>query len=166
MKKGLEKILLLTSGLLIGGALIYLPSYPSINNNLYAQEVKEKVKSEKTLKLLTGEVGGLGPNFIAIVYEKDEEKGIEYEIALPLAKDASFQSIQNLKELEVGDKVTIQYEEETSTYKEKVKDTKGEEKEELKKESKREGKIVRFDSRPQKSSIYVGSETEEIGKEE
>ncbi|MFH0796595.1 MAG: hypothetical protein V2A65_05990 [Candidatus Omnitrophota bacterium] len=128
-------------------------------SQISAGEAKKEEKVEKSVKSLTGEVGGVGPNFLAIVYAKDEEKGIEYEMALPLDENAQFQSVDNLKDLEIGDKVTIQYEEETTTHQEKVTDEKGAVKEEERKEINRKGKAIKFNSKPAKSSIYVGSET-------
>ena len=126
-----------------------------------AGEKENKGQTKKVLKTITGEVGGIGPNFIAIVYQKDEEKGVEYEIALPLKENVKFQFVKSLKDLKVGDKVTVQYEEETTTYTEKVKDEKGKEKEEIKEESKRQATIIKFESRPQPQSVYLGEQTQQ-----
>jgi len=126
-----------------------------------SEEKGNKGDTKKVIKTITGEVGGIGPNFIAIVYQKDEEKGVEYEMALPLKEDVKFQFVKNLKELQVGDKVTVQYEEEITTYTEKVKDEKGKEKEQIKEETKRTGTIVRFESRPQPQSVYLGEQTQQ-----
>ena len=113
-------------------------------------------KKDVTRKVLTGEVSGLGPNFIAVVYKVDIDKGVEYEMALPLKKDAQFQFIKSLKELGIGDKVSVIYEEEKTSSVEKVND-----KEEVKESVKREGTLVRLESKVPSSAVYTGTEPEE-----
>ncbi|MFH0796597.1 MAG: hypothetical protein V2A65_06000 [Candidatus Omnitrophota bacterium] len=120
---------------------------------MFAAEEKGTEKKDVTRKTLTGEVSGLGPNFIAITYQVDTAKGVEYEMALPLKKDAQFQFIKSLKELGIGDKVSVIYEEEKTSSVENVND-----KEEVKESVKREATLVRLEGKAPSSAIYTGSE--------
>ncbi len=67
------------------------------------QEEKEKIKTTTAAKEVQGEISGIGKDCIAIVYERDLEKGIEYEMLLPIEKDIRLVHKQNLNQIKVGD---------------------------------------------------------------
>lgn len=96
------------------------------NTDVSAQESKQEVKPEveeksiikSTMKEVNGEVSGISSNFIAILYGQDEKTS--YEIALTIDKDVTIERKKSLKDIEVGDIVSVQYKETTETYKEKT----------------------------------------------
>ena len=72
----------------------------------------EMLKDEKvTYKRVTGEVGGVGAQFIAVEYKHDLATGAGYEMAFPVDDRAVFQRIKSLKELKLGDEVEVEYRE-------------------------------------------------------
>lgn len=76
----------------------------SFNNSLFAQG-KDKRKA------ITGEVSAISKDFIAIVYNRNQERGSEEEIALPLAKNVIIEHKKSLSEIAVGDMVSVEFEE-------------------------------------------------------
>lgn len=70
-------------------------------------------KTTKVIKEVQGEVSGIGYNTISVTYNRDAQKGTEEEILLPY--DAAIQMVhkKNMKEINVGDTVLIQFEETT-----------------------------------------------------
>lgn len=76
-----------------------------------AQEDKEKAKTTSAIKEVQGEISGIGRDYIAIVYDRDTEKGVEYEILLPIEEDIKLVRKRKLNEIKVGDIVGVQYEE-------------------------------------------------------
>lgn len=84
----------------------------------YAQPARSSV----TAKVVEGEISGMGKDYIAIVYKKEAEKGAEYEILLPLDDEVKLVHKKNLKELNIGDRVNIEFDEikEANDSKEKV----------------------------------------------
>ena len=66
----------------------------------------QKEKSE-----LTGEVSAISKDFIAIVFRRDEKKGTEEEIGLPIPKNVIVEHKKSLDQIAVGDMVSIQYDE-------------------------------------------------------
>ncbi|MBU4479651.1 MAG: hypothetical protein KKH34_11285 [Candidatus Omnitrophica bacterium] len=113
--------------------LLWAVSLPSLN--CYAQENKEKAKEKSAVsvtKTIQGEISGIAKDSISIVYQRDVEKGIEYEIVLLLdEKNVQLVHKSNLKQFKAGDLVEVQYEEITEEYKEGQK-------------SKRSAKMIRF----------------------
>ncbi|MEA3437057.1 MAG: hypothetical protein U9R43_11370 [Thermodesulfobacteriota bacterium] len=97
---------------------------------------KDKEKKEKVIKtvsgVVSGEISSISENFISVVYENDKEKGIEYEMLVPIDKDVKIEHKASLSELNIGDRVSIQYEDAT------VEDS------DKRQMLKREAKIVRF----------------------
>jgi len=85
-------------------------------------EAKEdEVKITREIKEIQGEISAIGKDYISIVYQREREKGVEYEIWLPLDKDnVRLIHKESLEELKVGDFIRVQYEEVTKEYKEKV----------------------------------------------
>ncbi|MCK5161165.1 MAG: hypothetical protein KAQ99_06280 [Candidatus Aureabacteria bacterium] len=78
---------------------------------------KDKEKKEKVVKIasgvVSGEISGISEKFISVVYEKDKEKGIEYETLVPIDKDVKIEHKKSLSELKIGDRVSIRYEDAT-----------------------------------------------------
>lgn len=73
---------------------------------------KGQVKREVITKEVAGEVGGIGNNFIAIDYGQTAKESLE--IAIPMNKNTRG-SHKNLKEIQVGDIVSVTYEETIET---------------------------------------------------
>jgi len=82
-----------------------------INGSLFAQGKNEDKKLiMRTSNEVIGEISAMGKNFIALIYERDKEKGTEYEMLLPIDAGIKLEHKKNMSELQVGDTVTIQYE--------------------------------------------------------
>jgi len=75
-----------------------------------AASARDEVTKVET-KEVTGEVGGISKDFIAVVYKKDDASHASYEVALPIQGTPILQHISNLKQIKVGDTVTVQYDE-------------------------------------------------------
>jgi hypothetical protein len=76
------------------------------------QKAKGKVKTSSVMKEVEGVMSGMTKRSISIVYGSDAEKGIEYEILLPFAKEGiKVEHKKNLSELAQGDTVRVSYEE-------------------------------------------------------
>lgn len=73
--------------------------------SIAAEEAKEEKETVKATEI-TGEISGIGRGYISIVYARDEKKGAEYEMLLPIDKDVKFIR-KGLDELAVGDKVRV-----------------------------------------------------------
>lgn len=91
-------------GLIIAGFFFYL------FNILYAQETG-LMKGKGRIKGISGEVSAISKDFIAIVYRRDEAKGTEEEVALPIAKDVIIERKKSLSEIGIGDIVDVEFEE-------------------------------------------------------
>jgi hypothetical protein len=73
---------------------------------------KPKVKTTSEMKGIEGEISGMTKRSISIVYSRDNQKGIEYEMLLPFAKEGiKVEHKKNLSELAQGDTVRVSYEE-------------------------------------------------------
>lgn len=83
------------------------------------QDEKGKIKTTTLAKEVQGEIGAIGKDYITIIYERDAQKGIEYEMWLPIEKDKiKLVHKRSLEQLNIGDIVRVQYEEITEEYKE------------------------------------------------
>jgi len=91
---------------------------------LAEEEGTQAVKKNVTIKAVSGEVSGISSNFIAILYGQD--KKTSYEIGLAIDKETRVERKFSLKQIAVGDTVSVEYEETTQTIKEKTE--KGQEK--------------------------------------
>ncbi len=69
----------------------------------------EPPKEEMASKSMTGEVAGISPSFIAVVYDKDNKSA--YEMALNLDPKVKIVGKKNISEIRVGDTVTVSYDE-------------------------------------------------------
>jgi len=56
---------------------------------------------------VTGPVGGISKNFIAVVYRR--EKGTEEELAIQIDGAPQFEHVKNMSEIALGDTVTVTY---------------------------------------------------------
>ena len=73
---------------------------------------KGKVKTTSTMKEVQGEISGITKRSISIVYDRDNKKGVEYEMLLPFAQEGiKVEHKKNLSEFSQGDTVLVSYEE-------------------------------------------------------
>jgi hypothetical protein len=80
----------------------------------YAEEKEDPniIKEVKTKKI-TGEVMGISRNFISVFYWTDEKKQKSLEMALNIGNDVKMENKADLKQINVGNIVTVTYEETT-----------------------------------------------------
>ena len=69
----------------------------------------EPPKEEMASKSITGEVTGISPSFIAVMYDQDVKSA--YEMALNLGPKAKIVGKTSINEIHVGDTVTVSYDE-------------------------------------------------------
>ncbi|MEK7299304.1 MAG: hypothetical protein AAB066_05380, partial [Candidatus Margulisiibacteriota bacterium] len=69
----------------------------------------EPPKEEMASKTMTGEVAGISPSFIAVIYDQDEKSA--YEMALNLDAKVKIVGKKNISEIRAGDTVTVSYDE-------------------------------------------------------
>ncbi len=66
------------------------------------------------VKEILGEVSGIGSKFVVVVYRRDVEKGIDYEMLFTMDKnEVEIAQARDLSKISIGDTVKIQYEEKT-----------------------------------------------------
>ncbi len=69
---------------------------------------------EKVIKTVSngvnGEISGIGKNYISVVYGRDKEKGVDYEMLLPIDKNIQVEHKKSLGDMKVGDTVSVAYE--------------------------------------------------------
>lgn len=110
-------------------------------------------KTGRVVKGISGEVSAISKDFIAIVYRRDEAKGTEEEIALPIAKGVIIEHKKNLSEIAVGDTVNVEFEEVAEETREGAR-------------SKRVARVIRFTRaapppKPESSVLVSGRAQEE-----
>jgi hypothetical protein len=81
---------------------------------LLAQGPEQESRENAEIKTITGEVGGISPNFIAIMYGSDSKSEIALEMALSIDKNVQVEHKESLKEIGFGDTVTVAYEEKSA----------------------------------------------------
>jgi len=64
-------------------------------------------------KEVQGTISAIGKNYISVVYNRDTDKGVEYEMMLPFDENVEFAYKHNIKEFAIGDTVKIQFEDTT-----------------------------------------------------
>lgn len=69
---------------------------------------------------LRGTVSYADGKYVAIVYQRDDAKGEEYEMGFWVDQNVNFQRVKGLSQLNVGDTVEIQYDEIQESYVEEV----------------------------------------------
>ena len=94
----------------IGGILLVVMLILAQVSAGFAQEGGEKAKMTREIKEVSGIVSAINEDFIAIVYDRDDAKGLEYEMALPIDEGMQLIHKRNLEQIKVGDKVEVQYE--------------------------------------------------------
>ena len=70
---------------------------------------QEAPKEEMASKTISGEVAGISPSFIAVMYGQDEKTS--YELALNLDKKVRIVGKNDISEIHVGDTVTVSFDE-------------------------------------------------------
>ncbi len=101
------------------------------NMTVLAQETKQEVKQDtkkeaekakisNISKEITGEVSAVNKNGIAIIYNRDLGKGSEDEIFVPLDNTVKLVHKQSIADINVGDVVSVLYEEVSENTKEGV----------------------------------------------
>ena len=81
-----------------------------------AQGAKDEVKRTSITRELTGEVTWIRGDRIAVVFERNKDRGSEEEILLPVASDVRIVHKKSLDQIAAGDMVRIQYEEVTEEW--------------------------------------------------
>jgi hypothetical protein len=128
MTRYISKIIL--SGILMAGLCSGL-------NIGYAEEKKDpNIIEEVKMKKMTGEVDGISRNFISILYGQDEKTS--YAMAFDIDKNVKIENKTDLKQINVGNTVTVTYQEKT----EKPKDDK-------------DGKKIKVKNRTVKNIVFV-----------
>jgi hypothetical protein len=110
MKRCISRIIL--SGILITGLC------GAFGIGYAAEKENSDIIKEVATKKMTGEVQGISKNFISILYSQDEKTS--YEMAFDVDKDVKIENKKDLKQINIGNIVTVSYEETT----EKPKDDK------------------------------------------
>ena len=77
----------------------------------FAQEENKEAKI--TNGTIEGEISAIGKDYISIVYKTDPQKGIEYEMMIPFEDGVKYERVKGLKQLQVGDTISIQYQDTT-----------------------------------------------------
>ena len=72
---------------------------------------KSKRVVARVAKEIQGEVAGISKDSIAIIYNRNEATGEEYEMSFPVAKEVDIVHKKSINEIAVGDTVNVQYEE-------------------------------------------------------
>lgn len=70
-----------------------------------AKDKKDKTTIMKG-KDVTGEISMIESTYISVIYKRDKDKGIEYEMMLPLNKEVIFTRTK-LEDLSVGDEIIV-----------------------------------------------------------
>lgn len=63
--------------------------------------------------VVTGEISGISKKFISVVYNKDEETGVDYEMLIPIDENVQVEHKKGLGEFKKGDTVSVEYEDAT-----------------------------------------------------
>lgn len=63
------------------------------------------------VKQVTGELSLIRPGSISLVYRRDEQRAMDYEMVFPIGKGVALLRRRALSELQVGDTVRVTYEE-------------------------------------------------------
>ncbi len=125
----LNKKTILMGALMVAAALI-LSFYAFAAKDDKEEKTKAKTGEKAAVTWtgtgeVTGEISHMDDKYIAVVYARDEEKHAEYEVLLPIDGDVTVEHKNNIKDLVIGDTVTISYdqgtEEEAGTKNKKMK---------------------------------------------
>ena len=91
-----------------------------IQNNICAQETAKlqqtkQAKQETAAKDITGTVGGISPNFIAVTLGRGAQGQAALEMAFNLNKTVKIEHKNSIKDIKLGDTVQVAYDEITTT---------------------------------------------------
>ena len=78
-----------------------------------ADEEKRSQLIRKVSNEVEGEVSAVSKDYIAVVYNRDMEKGIEDEMSFPVDGSVVLEHLKNLSQIAPGDLVRITFDEET-----------------------------------------------------
>src|SRR3990167_7089594 len=74
---------------------------------------KSKRVVARVAKEIQGEAAGISKDSIAIIYNRNEATGEEYEMSFPVAKEGDIVHKKRINEIAVGDTLNVKYEETT-----------------------------------------------------
>ncbi len=74
-----------------------------------AQEAGAVDEDQSTVEIVSGEVTEIGKDYISVVYNRDFDAGVEYEIMIPLDNDTGLKHKASLSEIKKGDLVSVEY---------------------------------------------------------
>lgn len=80
---------------------------------VYAEEEKKVTVVRAVSNEVEGEVSAVSKDYIAVVYNRDMEKGIEDEMSFPVDGSVVLEHLKNLSQIAPGDLVRITFDEET-----------------------------------------------------
>lgn len=83
-------------------------------------EEKPQPKRSVQSKEVTGELAWKGQNKLTVIYQRDQEKGEEYEMLIPYDDKLIIEHKRNMSEFSRGDVVKVTYAEETLEYPDRV----------------------------------------------
>lgn len=63
-----------------------------------------------TVEIVSGEVSGITPTTISLIYDRDYDTGTEYEILVPYDEKVTLKHKTKLSEIKKGDLISIEYE--------------------------------------------------------
>lgn len=90
--------------------MLHVAAYCVLTIILLSQGISAQEGTVVTAEIIGGEVGAISNNFISIIYSKDEQKGTEEELALPISKDVKIRHKKSIHEIKTGDTVEVEYE--------------------------------------------------------
>lgn len=90
--------------------ILQLVAYCTLAIIFLSQGIGAQESTVVATDIIGGEIGAISNNFISIIYSKDEQKGTEEELALPIPKDVKIQHKKSVHEIKTGDIVEVEYE--------------------------------------------------------
>jgi len=74
---------------------------------------QDETVTKTTGGVVNGEISGITKKFISVVYKKDAETNTDYEMLILIDENVRLDHKKSLSELNVGDSVSIEYEDAT-----------------------------------------------------
>ena len=75
-----------------------------------SEALKQQDEEAFTVEIISGEVSGITKNSVSIIYNRDYDTGMEYEILLPFDETIKLNHKKDLSEIKTGDLISIEYE--------------------------------------------------------
>lgn len=108
-KHALTKMMMIL--ILLGGVAIAQEAVQEqMAQQVAPQDVIEPQDESFTTETVSGEISGITKRAISIIYDRDYDTATEYEMLIPLDKDTKLKHKGSMKELKVGDLISIEYE--------------------------------------------------------